>query len=526
MSTDNPSRPEDETPDRTARDKSVDTGGTPATGEPSLEVPALAPVLDADGEILDMQEAPPTQAAQTTPAAQPAQTAQPAQSDSDAPPVTPTANGPGSGTATPHTPHTPQHGAPRTATPPPGTPRTATPHTPQHGAPRTATPHTPQHGTYASGAVAAENTGTPPQEPPASAGPANPVQGMPDSLPGQAEPAGSAEPSESAEPAAPTAPAAGGLPAGGAAADPLNLEKPEPIVLTPDTGQHDEAAEEPVEDTAVRRRSLFTPAQPAPLTAAQAPLEAADKPSTADPALNAAAASPAATARGAGESTGRSASSGAGDGESSDAVPAQSTAHADRTRRRSRRTAAVGDDDVPLDGSIVVGHPKSRTATHWAGALVSIIALPVTWFFLHDGAAMATVRASGSYAFDLSARGLTELAIGALALIIAMWVARRTSVGSIIVGVISILLGLPFLIAPGVMTDTFTPFLNNLSTQSALGQSLSTYLWTDAVTGKFLALGLFMVMVGVVSHSARRAGRHEQEILSRADGPGRADGED
>ena len=416
MSTDNPSRPEDETPDRTARDKSVDTGGTPATGEPSLEVPALAPVLDADGEILDMQEAPPTQAAQTTPAAQAAQTAQPAQSDSDATPVTPTANGPGSGTATTHTPHTPQHGAPRTAT-----------------------PHTPQHGTYASGAV---------------------------------------------------------------------------------------AAEEPVEDTAVRRRSLFTPAQPAPLTAAQAPLEAADKPSTADPALNAAAASPAATARGTGESTGRSASSGAGDGESPDAVPAQSTAHADRTRRRSRRTATVGDDDVPLDGSIVVGHPKSRTATHWAGALVSIIALPVTWFFLHDGAAMATVRASGSYAFDLSARGLTELAIGALALIIAMWVARRTSVGSIIVGVISILLGLPFLIAPGVMTDTFTPFLNNLSTQSALGQSLSTYLWTDAVTGKFLALGLFMVMVGVVSHSARRAGRHEQEILSRADGPGRADGED
>ena len=513
MSTDNPSRPEDEAPARTARDKSVDTGGTPATGEPSLEVPALAPVLDADGEILDMQEAPPTQAAQTTPAAQAAQTAQPAQSDSDATPVTPTANGPGSGTATTHTPHTPQHGAPRTATP----------HTPQHGAPRTATPHTPQHGTYASGAVAAENTGTPPQEPPASAGPVNPAQGMPDSLPGQAEPAGSAEPSESA---APTAPAAGGFPAGGAAADPLNLEKPEPIVLTPDTGQHDEAAEEPVEDTAVRRRSLFTPAQPAPLTAAQAPLEAADKPSTADPALNAAAASPAATARGAGESTGRSASSGAGDGESPDAVPAQSTAHADRTRRRSRRTATVGDDDVPLDGSIVVGHPKSRTATHWAGALVSIIALPVTWFFLHDGAAMATVRASGSYAFDLSTRGLTELAIGALALIIAMWVARRTSVGSIIVGVISILLGLPFLIAPGVMTDTFTPFLNNLSTQSALGQSLSTYLWTDAVTGKFLALGLFMVMVGVDSHSARRAGRHEQEILSRADGPGRADGED
>ena len=134
----------------------------------------------------------------------------------------------------------------------------------------------------------------------------------------------------------------------------------------------------------------------------------------------------------------------------------------------------------------------------------------MTWFFLHDGAAMATVRASGSYAFDLSARGLTELAIGALALIIAMWVARRTSVGSIIVGVISILLGLPFLIAPGVMTDTFTPFLNNLSTQSALGQSLSTYLWTVCA-----AQDLLLVPPGASRRVRDDSDHHHEQAQAR-----------
>ena len=257
----------------------------------------------------------------------------------------------------------------------------------------------------------------------------------------------------------------------------------------------------------MRRRSLLTAAQSAPEGTPDAVGPAPDAPAAPATAVPGASgpASPAPT-------TGASTEGGAGERPAADgAEPRNRTS---RTRSRSHRADAV-DDDVLLDGSIVVGRPKSRAGAHWAGVLVSVVALPVAWFFLHDGAAMATVRSPDSYAFDLSARGLTELAVGALALVIAMWVARLTSVGSITVGVISMLLGLPFLVAPGVMTDAFSPFLGDLSTQSALGQSLSTYLWTDAVTGKFLVLGVFMAMLGVVSHSARRAGRHEQEVIER-----------
>ena len=425
LSTEKPSRPEQEAPGPRTSNEPVD-GGAPADAAPSLEVPALAPVVGANGEILAVREDP----------------AQP-----DAAPVQggPGPLGPGAVAANPQpgTPATPQAGV-GPSTPPPGTPAT------------------PQTGTSAPGRAA----------PPAQA------------APGQ------------------VGPAAGAFPFGRPDEDPLPLEKPGPTVFAPDTGEADRP---PVEDTAVRRRSLLAPAQPDPAETPGAGAPAPEEPGAVLPDAE----------PGASEPAGRAAPPGAS--PEANPVPAVAPEQSGPRRTRHRSGLADGDeDDVPLDGSTVIGRPRSRTGTHWAGVLVSVVALPVTWFFLHDGAAMATSRTPDSFSFDVSARGLTELAVGALALIIAMWTARRTSVGSIVVGVISILLGLPFLVAPGVMTDAFSPFLSTLSTQSALGQSLSTYLWTDAVTGKFLVLGLFMVMVGVVSYTARLDGQREQESIDRA----------
>ena len=66
-----------------------------------------------------------------------------------------------------------------------------------------------------------------------------------------------------------------------------------------------------------------------------------------------------------------------------------------------------------------------------------------------------------------------------------------------------------------VILDKSADFLDRLTAQSTLGADLAAYFWTDAYSGKFVVLGLFMIMVGVVSHSARRAGRREQEVIDR-----------
>ncbi|SDN40053.1 hypothetical protein SAMN05216355_10354 [Actinomyces ruminicola] len=172
------------------------------------------------------------------------------------------------------------------------------------------------------------------------------------------------------------------------------------------------------------------------------------------------------------------------------------------------------EDDILLDGSSVVGRPKSRAAAHWAGVLVWVIALPLAWFLLHDAAATA-VDGATPLRFGVSVLALVELGIAAAALAVALWTASRSSLGSFVVGAASVLVGLPFLLAPAAMNDAIGPLLDRLTAHSQLGASLSAYWWADAISGKFIAFGLFMIMVGVVSHRARRAGRREQEIIDQ-----------
>lgn len=181
---------------------------------------------------------------------------------------------------------------------------------------------------------------------------------------------------------------------------------------------------------------------------------------------------------------------------------------------KPRSTEPRAEDDILLDGSSVVGHPKSRAAAHWAGVLVWLVALPLSWYLFHDGAA-AAVDGATPLTFGTPVRALMELGAGAVVLAIALWTASRSSLGSFVVGAISLLGGVPFLAAPAAMNDSVGPVLDRLTAHSNLGASLSSYFWADAVSGKFVAFGLFMIMVGVVSHNARRAGRREQEIIDR-----------
>lgn len=185
-------------------------------------------------------------------------------------------------------------------------------------------------------------------------------------------------------------------------------------------------------------------------------------------------------------------------------------AEASARTARGERT----DDDVILDGSSVVGKPASRASAHWAGILLSIVLLPAAWFLVHHGQALlaGSVKA---FRFGLDTRGAVELGIGALVLAIALWTARRSSVGSFIMGVITLALGVVGLAVPDWANRTVAPFLSDLANHSSLGSDLATYFWTDAATGRFAVIGLALILVGVISHSSRRAGRREQEVIDR-----------
>lgn len=177
------------------------------------------------------------------------------------------------------------------------------------------------------------------------------------------------------------------------------------------------------------------------------------------------------------------------------------------------------DADVLLEGSSVIGQPASRAAWHWGGALLALLLFPFAWYLCHAGKerlADNLPTPGGTFTPGLDVVGLVELGGGLLALLLALLVARKSASGPFLVGLVSVLLGVPFLVAPGATWDFLAPLATRLTDQSTIGANLVRFFIMDGYTGTFILLGLVMVTVGVVAHSTRRAGRREREIMARA----------
>ena len=82
--------------------------------------------------------------------------------------------------------------------------------------------------------------------------------------------------------------------------------------------------------------------------------------------------------------------------------------------------------------------------------------------------------------------------------------------GAFVVGAISAVIGLPFVVMPGVARSILGPTIDRLQAHSDLGSALSTYVMDDGLSGRFILMGVLTIMVAVVAHLARRAGRREQ----------------
>lgn len=152
--------------------------------------------------------------------------------------------------------------------------------------------------------------------------------------------------------------------------------------------------------------------------------------------------------------------------------------------------------------------PTSRAAAHWWTILITLVFAPVGWYLFTDGG----VRIA--WGFDqgspITVASYVQFGLGLLALFIFLLAARWSSVGSIIFGSISLALGVTYLVFPSeagqFMTDTM-PYFGRLG---QFGVNLAEHLTSTLQTGHMAVYGLVMIMVGVVSHGARRQGRREE----------------
>ena len=184
-------------------------------------------------------------------------------------------------------------------------------------------------------------------------------------------------------------------------------------------------------------------------------------------------------------------------------------------------TAARGDkSDAPssLDDELFSAAPEitempSRTGAHWLSFLLFLLLVPAGWYLAADaGARMTLADAAPMYTGVASIVALGELLGAIIISAILFVVARRSSLGAWLMGIVTLIMGLPWLMAPGITATSVLSALTALTNTGSLGANLSHHLQASGYSGRFALLGIALIGLAYVSHSARRTGRAEEAL--------------
>ena len=226
------------------------------------------------------------------------------------------------------------------------------------------------------------------------------------------------------------------------------------------------------------------------------------------------------------------------DTEASYSFEDQDAAEAARPRRRSllgegnedseaatlaaiASTAARGDkSDAPssLDDELFSAAPEitempSRTGAHWLSFLLFLLLVPAGWYLAADaGARMTLADAAPMYTGVASIVALGEILGAIIISAILFATARRSSLGAWLMGIVTLIVGLPWLMAPGITAASVLSALTALTNTGSLGANLAHHLQASGYSGRFALLGIFLMGLAYVSHSARRTGRTEEAL--------------
>ena len=184
-------------------------------------------------------------------------------------------------------------------------------------------------------------------------------------------------------------------------------------------------------------------------------------------------------------------------------------------------TAVRGDkSDAPssLDDELFSAAPEitempSRTGAHWLSFLLFLLLVPAGWYLAADaGARMTLADAAPMYTGVASIVALGEILGAIIISAILFATARRSSLGAWLMGIVTLIVGLPWLMAPGITAASVLSALTALTNTGSLGANLAHHLQASGYSGRFALLGIFLMGLAYVSHSARRTGRAEEAL--------------
>ena len=200
-------------------------------------------------------------------------------------------------------------------------------------------------------------------------------------------------------------------------------------------------------------------------------------------------------------------------GEGDDDSEAATLAAIASTAARGDKSESPRLDDELFSAAPEVTEMPSRTGAHWLSFLLFLLLVPAGWYLAADaGARMTLADAAPMYTGVASIVALGELLGATLISAILFVTARRSSLGAWLMGLVTLVVGLPWIMAPGITKASVLSTLTALTNTGSLGANLSHHLQASGYSGRFALLGIALLGLAYVSHSARRTGREEEAL--------------
>lgn len=175
-------------------------------------------------------------------------------------------------------------------------------------------------------------------------------------------------------------------------------------------------------------------------------------------------------------------------------------------------------DDVLFEGASIVPEMPSRTGAHLFSFILGILALPITWYLVADAGARMTLPEGNPAATGvINWLAITELAIAFVAIIALFEAFKRSSLGAWIAGLCFLAAGIPWVFAPAFTGAHTVSLLHFLQNAGSFGSNLAHHLQASGYSGRLLILGMVLMGVASLSHSARRRGRAEEAMREQVE---------
>lgn len=189
-------------------------------------------------------------------------------------------------------------------------------------------------------------------------------------------------------------------------------------------------------------------------------------------------------------------------------APASAGATAVDAGRRARRgePLPVAHEDLPERPA------RPGAGRHVLGVLLGLLLTPIALLLTGIGTSRLADAAGASEPLG-DALGITLLALGVVLLVVVVllgaWSPAVPITGGLVWGVG---LGVAYLVAPGIMTDTVDALVGDRALPAVVEQ-----LTDAALSGLLLVTGALLLASGIAAGRARRSGRRWAEGVARAD---------